>query len=216
MRKTVGVFARPLERKSVHKPHYKADVMLCSLDLRGKFLLFVDDSLDPVTFLSAGFDAGIDQASDRDPSFGQGTAGYTKRFGAELADRVSARFVKDFAYPAIFHEDPRYYRLGQGSTGKRLLHAAEHLFIAHQPDGTRMFNYSEWLGTATSVALTNLYHPGNEYTVGSTARNVSYRFATDIGFDVLREFWPEIARELKLPFRDISKQQNQNVGPDGN
>jgi len=29
---------------------------------------------------------------------------------------------------------------------------------------------------------------------------------------VLREFWPEIARELKLPFREISKQQNQNVG----
>ena len=45
---------------------------------------------------------------------------------------------------------------------------------------------------------------------------MSCQFATEIGFDVLREFWPEIARELKLPFRDISKQQNQNVGPDGN
>ena len=216
MRKTVGVFARALERKSVREPHYKADAMLCSLDLGDKFLLFVDDSLDPVMFLSAGLDAGIDQASDRDPSFGQGPAGYAKRFGADLADRVSSKFFKDFAYPAIFHEDPRYYRLGQGSAGKRLLHAAEHLFIAHQPDGTRMFNYSEWLGTITSAALTNLYHPGNKHTVGPTARNVSYQFAADIGFDVLREFWPDIARELKLPFRGISNQQDQDSRPNGN
>src|SRR5947209_4254077 len=104
MQKTVGVFARALERKSVHKPHYKPDVMLCSLDVRDKFLLFVNDFLDPVTFLSAGFDAGVDHASDRDPSFGQGTAGYAKRFGATLADRASSKFFKDFAYPSIFHE----------------------------------------------------------------------------------------------------------------
>jgi hypothetical protein len=25
---------------------------------------------------------------------------------------------------------------------------------------------------------------------------------SDMGFDVLREFWPEIARKLHVPFRD--------------
>lgn len=25
---------------------------------------------------------------------------------------------------------------------------------------------------------------------------------TDMGFDVLREFWPEIAHKLRMPFRD--------------
>jgi hypothetical protein len=63
LKKTVGLFGRALERKSVHQPHYKPGVLLCSLDVKGKFLLFVDDFLDPVTFLSAGFDAGQDQAS---------------------------------------------------------------------------------------------------------------------------------------------------------
>ena len=62
----------------------------------------------------------------------------------------------------------------------------------------------------------NLYHPGNKHTVGPTARNVSYQFAADIGFDVLREFWPDIARELKLPFRGISNQQDQDSRPNGN
>lgn len=201
LKKTVGLFGRALERKSVHQPHYKPGVLLCSLDVKDKFLLFVDDFLDPVTFLSAGFDAAQDQANNRDPSFGQGAGGYGKRFGATLADRASSKFFKDFAYPAIFSEDPRYYRLGQGTGQQRFLHAAEHLVVAHHGDGRRMFNYSEWLGTGSSVAVSNLYHPGNERGFGPMAERIGTRFAADIGFDVLREFWPDISRKFKLPFR---------------
>ncbi len=205
MAKLVGLFARTLERKSVHRPRYKPGVVLCAMKPWDKFMLFVDDSTDPVTFLSAGFDAGMDQAADRDPTFGQGAEGYGKRFGATLTDRVSSSFFKDFAYPAIFDEDPRYYRLGQGSTGGRLLHAAEHMVVAHHSDGTRMFNYSEWLGTASAVALNNIYHPGEERGVGAMSLNMGSRLAWDVGFDVLREFWPEIAQKFKLPFRGASK-----------
>lgn len=205
MQKTVGIFARALERKSVHEPHYKTGLPLCSLRFDDKFMLFVEDALDPVTFLSAGIDATIDHASDRDHSYGQGAAGLTRRFGADVTDRVSAKFFKDFAYPVIFSEDPRYYRLGSGSTGRRLWHAVEHRFVAYSPKGTRMINYSEWLGTATSVAIGNLYHPGNDRGASGMAREMGYQFAWDTGFDVLREFWPEIARSLKLPFRGTPK-----------
>lgn len=203
MKKTVGLFARALERKSVHEPHYKPGVPLCALGTHDKFLLFVEDSIDPLTFLSAGFDAATDQASNRDFAFGQGATGYAKRFGADLADRVSAKFFMDFAYPVIFSEDPRYYRLGHGDAAGRLLHAAGHLVVAHHANGTRMFNYSQWLGTASTVALSNLYHPGNERGAGAMARRVGYGFAATAGFDVLREFWPEIARKLKLPFQGM-------------
>jgi hypothetical protein len=30
---------------------------------------------------------------------------------------------------------------------------------------------------------------------------VGFSVANDMGWDVLREFWPEIAHKLKLPFR---------------
>lgn len=206
MKKTVGLFARALERKSVHEPRYKPGLPLCSLRFDDKFMLFVEDAFDPVTFLSAGFDAALDQASNRDPTFGQGAAGLTRRFGADLTDRISGKFVKDFAYPVIFSEDPRYYRLGYGGTGRRIIHAAEHLVVAHSPNGTRMVNYSELFGTGTAVALADLYHPGNERGAGAMARQVGSRFAWDVGFDILREFWPEIARTFKLPFRGPAKE----------
>jgi len=201
LKKTVGLFARELERKSVHPPHYKPGLMLCSLDLKDKFFLFVRDTFNPVTFIASSFYASLDQAQNRDPSFGQGGTGYAKRFGASFADQASSKFFRDFAYPAIFSEDPRYYRLGQGPNGNRLLHGVGHAFVARRDNGNRMFNFSEWLGAASVVVLTNAYHPGNQRGFAPAATQVGYSILEDTGLDVLREFWPETARKLKLPFR---------------
>src|SRR3989441_8521604 len=98
-------------------------------------------------------------------------------------------------YPSIFSEDPRYYRLAHGSGGRRLLHAVEHVFLAHRDNGKRMFNFSEWLGTTSAVVLSNVYHPGNERGFAPAAELVGYSIITDVGFDVLREFWPERSEE---------------------
>ena len=50
--KTVGLFASKLERKSVHPPQFKPGVLLCSFTPKRKFILFVQDSTDPLTFLA--------------------------------------------------------------------------------------------------------------------------------------------------------------------
>ncbi len=201
--KLVGTLGNKLDRKTAHAPHYKPGAVLCSLELGDKFRLFLGDTLDPVSFLSAGFNAGVDQMEDSDPSYGQGAAGYGKRFAAEYAGLATGNFFSGFVYPAIFGEDPRYYRLREGTTKQRLLHAVGHTVLAHRDDGTRMFNFSEWLGTTTGVVLSNTYHPDNSRAFLPNARTVVYSVATDMGFDILREFWPEIAKSLHMPFRDF-------------
>jgi hypothetical protein len=213
LKKLVGTFARPLERKAVHPPHFKPGAKLCTLELKDKFVLFVQDSFDPVTFLATGFSAGIDQAENTDPTYGQGSEGYGKRFGAEFAGQASSRFFKDFAYPWIFSEDPRYYRLAHGKAGKRLLHAMEHAVVAHRDNGKRMFNFSEWLGTTSAVVLSNTYHPDNQRGFAPAAQAVGYSVLQDMGFDVLREFWPEISRKFKLPFRGEPGLVNHDSNP---
>jgi hypothetical protein len=212
LKKIVGQFARPLERKAVHPPHYTG-AKLCTLGPKDKFVLFVQDSFDPVTFLATGFNAGIDQAEDTDPRYGQGAEGYGRRYGAEYAGQATSRFFKDFAYPSIFREDPRYYRLAQGSAGRRLLHAIEHAVVAHRDSGKQMFNFSEWLGTASAVVLSNAYHPDNQRGFTPAAERVGYSVLQDMGFDVLREFWPEISRKFKLPFRGEGDPVNQGSSP---
>jgi hypothetical protein len=200
--KTVGIFAQPLELKTVHPPDRQPGLTLCTIKLTDKFVLFVRDASSPATFLEAGFLAGLDQAENRDPSFGQGGQGFSKRFAADFADQASFKFFKDLAYPAIFKEDPRYYRLIHGSSRQRLMHAVGHAFLAHRDNGEVMFNFSEWMGTTSAVVLSNVYHPGNERGVGPAAEQVSFNVLEDMGFDMLREFWPEISHKLKLPFRD--------------
>jgi len=91
--------------------------------------------------------------------------------------------------------------MGQGGFKARLGHALQHRFVSVSDSGNPMFNYSEWLGTVSSKAVTNLYHPDNPRGVGPTAERIGLSVAGDMGWDVLREFWPEVARKFKLPFR---------------
>lgn len=200
--KVIGTFTQKLDRLSVHDPHYKPGVVLCSLEIKDKFFLFMRDSVDPETFLSAGFDAGISQAENDDPSFGQGGKGYGKRLGVGYIDEVQFRFFKEFAYPTIFSEDPRYYRMGQGGKGRRFMHAVAHAVVAYNDNGSPIFNYSEWLGEISGTSLSNLYHPGARRGFAPAAQSIAIDVALDIGYDELREFWPEVARKLRLPFRD--------------
>jgi hypothetical protein len=207
-KKAVGIFAQKLEITAVRQPQFRPGVILCSLNLKDKFVLFLRDTYNPGTLLVAAFNAGLGQALDQDPTFGQGAVGYGKRYGASLADEVSFTFFEDFAYPTIFSEDPRYYRLGPGSGRRRVVHAATHVLWAHRDNGKSMFNFSEWLGTTSAVVLSNMYHPGNRRGAGSAAGTVGFSIGEDVGFDFLREFWPEISRKLRLPFRGEHEPQN--------
>lgn len=205
LQKVVGAFGRRLERSSVTTvgaSHYKPGTLLCSLTLGGKFLLFAENTFDPVSFLGAAFNAGIGQAQNTTPEFGQGASGYAKRFAANFTDQASSQFFKGVLYSEIFREDPRYYRLAVGSGKRRFVHALEHAVVTHRENGRNGFNFSEWLGTTSSITLSYTYHPGIETGVGVTAERVVTAIAQDAGYDVLREFWPEIAHKLKLPFRD--------------
>jgi hypothetical protein len=187
--------------KTVHAPHSKPGTVLCSLRTGEKFKLFVQDTFEPVTFAIVGANAGFAQAENDDPGFGQGTEGFGRRYGAAFADQVSGEFFGTFLYPTLFHEDPRYYRMGHGNVGKRFGHAFGHAFITHRDSGAQTFNFSEWVGTASGTALGNLYHSGNRRGFEPAARGVTYSVLTDAGWDMLREFWPEICKKGHLPFK---------------
>lgn len=204
--KLVAYFSRKLEIKTVHAPRHRTGRKLCGLNPGDKFDLFWSNSFEPVTFIGAGFNAGIAQAANDDPSFGQGMSGYGLRYGAALADNLSSDFFHTFAFPALFRQDPRYYRRLEGSTEQRFGHAILHVFVARSDTGKRVFNFSEWLATVSSVALANTYHPGNSRGVGPAARRAGIGVGSDAGFDVLREFWPEIVHKMRLPFRNRDDQ----------
>lgn len=201
LNRLVARITNKLEIKTAHSPRLNQQVHLCALTARQKFMLFVHDSFEPVNFLDAGWDSGWAQLSNDDPSFGQGAAGYGKRYGAALADNFSGDFFNTFFYPTLFRQDPRYYRIAHGPVRRRLLHAARQIFVAYSDSGHPMPNFSEWLGAASAKALGNLYHPDSERGFGTTAQRTGITISTDMAWNVAKEFWPEISRKLRLPFR---------------
>jgi len=69
------------------------------------------------------------------------------------------------------------------------------LFIARGDSARSQFNYSEVVGAAASLAISNAYYPD-----GRTAGHNVSRYVLQLGFDaasnVLKEFWPDLKRKL--------------------
>ena len=62
-----------------------------------------------------GTQAGISQAQNEFGEYGQGTAGYAKRYGATFTDSFDSNFFSNFSNPVLFKQDPRYFRLGKAT-----------------------------------------------------------------------------------------------------
>jgi hypothetical protein len=202
VQKVAGALGQRFERTSVYLPADQPGAKVCTLSTGDKFRIFFHTSLDAGAVVGAGFGGALSQWRNDDPSFGQGWGGYGKRVATSYADQTANRFFTGFAYPTLFREDPRYYRMEHGTVGRRLLHAVSHSVIGHKNDGSRTFNFSEWLGTGSAVGLGYAWHPGNDPGFGAGARTIGIDIGQDAGFDILREFWPEIARKLRLPFHE--------------
>ena len=78
------------------------------------------DTIDPTAFLGAGIKAGTYQAFDWNPGFGQGASGFAKRFSASFGDGATGKMLGTYLLPSLLHQDPRYFRKGQGGTKSRL------------------------------------------------------------------------------------------------
>ena len=171
---------------------------------RGKLAIAWEDTTDRAIFVQSGFIAGIGQAADSSPSFGQGIEGYAKRLGAAYADFSVQNLMTEGLYPMLLHQDPRYFRRSKGSGRSRLAYAISRLFITRSDSGKHQFNYSEVVGGATSLAISNAYYPD-----GRNFGNNMHRYTLQLGFDaasnVLKEFWPDLKRKLPARFAPPSQ-----------
>jgi hypothetical protein len=85
------------------------------LSAKTKFLLSVKTMSDPVTISFIGAIALVGQARDSDPTYGQGLQGYAKRYATFYADTGIGTLMTTSVFPALLHQDPRYFQLGTGS-----------------------------------------------------------------------------------------------------
>jgi hypothetical protein len=153
-----------------------------------KFRVGIRSIIDPVSFLSVAGVAGAEQYQNVFPAYGSGFEGYGKRYGAALANHVSATLLGRAVYPSIFHQDPRYFYKGTGSVKSRAFYAVSAAFMARGDDGHWKPNYSRLLGNFSSAALSNLYYPKADRGGSLVVLNGLATTGGDVIANLTREF----------------------------
>jgi hypothetical protein len=167
------------------------------LSTKEKFKVVTKGSFDYVQVPWYAFLAGLSQAEDSEAGYGQGAAGYGKRFGAYFADGTIENYMTGAILPMVLHQDPRYFQSGKGSFTRRSGYAISRIFVTRTDSGHQQFNYSEIFGSALSAGIsTYSYHPHEDKTLPNTLSV----WGTQVGYDtitlVVKEFWPDIRRKM--------------------
>jgi hypothetical protein len=167
------------------------------LSTKQKYVLFFRSASDPWPFLLTAVGAGIDQAQNSFPEYGQGVEGYAKRWGAGYTDYFTGNLLGNAVLASWFKEDPRYFQKGTGSFTTRALWAAGGTVWCKRDSGSWGPNYANVLGNLMGAAVSNLYYPAPDRTVGETLeRGFTVTAQAIIGSEVI-EFWPDIVRHHK-------------------
>lgn len=163
-----------------------------------KYKVVARSSFDYVQYPWFGFLAGISQAQNSEPGYGQGAQGYGKRYGAAMADGLIENFMTSAVLPSVLHQDPRFFQSGHGGFWHRSWYAFSRILITRTDSGKSQINYSEIFGSAFSAGVsTYSYHPHDDKTLNNTVKV----WGTQVGYDsltyVVKEFWPDIRRKIR-------------------
>lgn len=159
-----------------------------------KFQLFFKSAFDPWPFGLSAVVAGIGQAQDSTPEWGEGMQGYAKRFGAGYSDYFLGNFFGNAVLPSLLHEDPRYFQKGSGKPMKRVLWAAASTVWCKRDGGGWGPNWANVGGNLIGSAIGRAYNPPADRTVGGTINDgLTVSAEGIVGAEVI-EFWPDLVR----------------------
>jgi hypothetical protein len=161
-----------------------------------KMTIAAKDSFDYPVYPTAALFATLYQLENQNPSFGQGFKGYLKRFGTAYGDQMIGNMMTEGIFPSVFHQDPRYFRVGEGTKWHRTRMALQQIVICRTDTNHKTFNISEWGGNAFSTAISNAYYPDTR-TASDNVSKWLIAVATDSFSNILKEFWPDVKRRLK-------------------
>ncbi len=166
---------------------YVADA--APMNPKQKFKLAWKAAIDPTSFVIAGIIAGGQQANNSFPGYGQGAAGYARRFGAAYGDFFIGTYLSNAILPSILKQDPRYFYKGTGTTKSRILYAIKRSVMAKGDNGHWQPDYSGILGSLAAGGISNLYYPeGSRHGFSTTVNNTLIGIGTGAGVNILQEF----------------------------
>ncbi len=159
---------------------------------RESFMVATNNSFDYSAFIFVGITSLLAEGTDAHAQLGKGVGGFWAYYWRGYLDKTDGNYMVDWAMPTVFHQDERYYAMGEGGILKRGIYAATRVLITPNYHGQNSFNASEVLGRGISQAVSLAYYPSQTQTLGGFTDKYAYAIGRDALTNVFREFWPDI------------------------
>jgi hypothetical protein len=151
---------------------------------------------DGESLIRAAASAGIAQAKGTPKEWGGGAEGYGERMGNAYAQHVIHRTLQ-YGISAALHEDNRYFVSGQTGFLRRTKYAVVHTLLARHDNGSQSFSFSRVGSAAGSAFISRAWQPRSTTSAGDGAVTFGITMGSDVGFNVFREFWPDLKRHIR-------------------
>jgi len=125
-----------------------------------KFALASLQMVNGNIFITGLVSAGWSHLLNSNPKYGTDRGAFGERYGAAILRESSQSIFASGFGAVIFHDDPRYYILGDGhSIARRAWYAATRVAVTRTDSGGERWNAPLLLGYIVAAALTQTYYP---------------------------------------------------------
>jgi hypothetical protein len=146
--------------------------------------------------VSAAASSGIAQWDNSPPEWGQGAAGYGRRVAHRLAF-IAVRNSWTYGVATLLHEDTRYFASSKTGVRARVLHALISPARARRRSGRESISISGLSGIIAAGAISRVWSPPSWQGMDHIGISIGLTYAGTAGFNVLREFAPDIIRAVR-------------------
>ena len=169
---------------------------------------------DPFNALTILGSSAIAVAADSHSAYGPGFHGFEKYVGVSVTQDMTGEFFGTFLIPSVAHQDPHFHRMPTASMKKRIAHALYQVVWTQGDNGKGMLNYANLVGFAIDDEIGNLYIPGRNTNLASSAERYGTGFATAPIDNFVTEFLPDVARRIHVRVVLIQQIINQVANKD--
>lgn len=135
--------------------------------------------------------------------------GFARNVGVSYAEDATGEFFGTFVIPSIMNQDPHYHRMPNASIRRRAFHAVGQIFWTRGDNDRGMLNYSNLLGSAIDIGISNLYVPGEQTRFSASASRYAIGLASDPIDNYITEFLPDVARHIHVRIVLVQRIINQ-------
>ena len=166
------------------------------LTLAGKTDYWIKSAVSPESLTRVALFSIPGTIGGLDEEWGTGAAGYGRRLGSRYVGHFAGSTVR-YGIGVLRREDPRFYKSGKQGFWARTGFAVSRSFITKMDDGSSSAAIGKLAGTISSNIVQTHMRPYGHDPMKNAFINSGVGLTSDMGKNVVREFWPDIKRLFK-------------------